>query len=427
MKRNILKKLFIFLMAIMLVLPVFSGLEVQAAAKPSLSETKKVIAIGTYGYAGETTPAFSERLGKYSIHVQNSKKGATYTFTSSNKKVATVKASKTTGYLTGIKAGTTTITVKQKLKGKTTTVGTCKVTVKNATVKASAETSKELLSVGTGTWFYSDGTEPICVIENMNPKATYTFVSNSKDFRMSQKLMSMPVWGDDFYVYAQTYTAKKAGTYTVTVKETYKKKTKTLGKIKVKVHDNGLREDNVTLPVGGDLNLQDLLKYYNGGWVVDCDEEDILEEGEPDWNGNPTVRAIKPGTAKLKFSYKDFEENKLGEQFGVCTVTVVEVKVADIRLEEEIINVCEDDQGYDPLNYKYTLITAPEDFYYNGEVTFTSSDEKVVSIGSEGTCQIEGAGTATVTITAGDVSKTVTVNVLTADEYYNLSDEEEDW
>ena len=404
-------------MAIMLVLPVFSGLEVQAAAKPSLSETKKVIAIGTYGYAGETTPAFSERLGKYSIQVQNSKKGASYTFTSSNKKVATVKASKTTGYLTGIKAGTTTITVKQKLKGKTTTVGTCKVTVKNATVKASAETSKELLSVGTGTWFYSDGTEPICVIQNMNPKATYSFVSNSKDFRMSQKMESMPVWGDDFYVYAQTYTAKKAGTYTVTVKETYKKKTKTLGKIKVKVHDNGLREDNVTLPVGGDLNLQDLLKYYNGGWVVDCAEEDILEPGEPDWNGNPTVHAIKPGTAKLKFSYKDYEKDTQGEQFGVCTVTVVEVKVTDIQLEKEIINVCEDDQGYDPLNYKYTLITDPEDFYYNGDVTFTSSDEKVVSISSEGTCQIEGAGTATVTITAGDVSKTVTVIVLTAVEY----------
>ena len=426
MKRNIFQKLFVFVMTMMLVLPVFGGLEVQAAAKPSLSETKKVIAIGTYGYAGETTPAFCERLGKYSINVQNSKKGASYTFTSSNKKVATVKASKTTGYLTGIKAGTTTITVKQKLKGKTTTVGTCKVTVKNATVKASSETSKELLSVGIGTWFYSDDTQPICVIENMNPKATYTFVSNSKDFKMSQKLMNMPVWGDDFYVYAQTYTAKKAGTYTVTVKETYKKKTKTLGKIKVKVHDNGLQKENVTLPVGGDLNLQDLLKYYNGGWIVEWDEEDILEPGEPDWNGNPTARAIKPGTAKLKYYYC-FEEGKLEEQIGVCTVTVVDVKVTDIQFEEDVINVCEDDQGYDPLNYKYTLVTDPEDFYYNGDVTFTSSDEKVVSISSEGTCQIEGAGTAAVTITVGDVSKTVTVNVLTSDGYYKLDDDEEDW
>ena len=425
MKRNIFKKLFVFMMAMILVLPVFSGLEVQAAAKPSLSETKKVIGIGTHGYAGPTTPAFCERLGKYCINVENSKKGASYTFTSSNKKVATVKASKTTGYLTGIKAGTTTITVKQKLKGKTTTVGTCKVTVKNATVKASGETAKELLSVGVGTWHYSDGTEPICVIENMNPKATYTFVSNSKDFKMSQELMNMPVWGDDFYVYAQTYIAKKAGTYTVTVKETYKKKTKTLGKIKVKVHDNGLQKENVTLPVGGDLNLQDLLKYYNGGWIVEWDEEDILEPGEPDWNGNPTVHAIKPGTAKLKYYYS-FEEGKLEEQIGVCTVTVVEVKVADIRFEEEIINVCEDDKGYDPLDYKYTLVTDPEDFYYNGDVTFTSSDEKVVSISSEGTCQIEGAGTAAATIKAGDVSKTVTVNVLTSDEYYKL-DDDEDW
>lgn len=288
--------------------------------KNYIKETKKVIAIGTYGYAGETTPAFYERFGKYSINVQNSKKGASYTFTSSNKKVATVKTSKTTGYLTGL----------------------------------------------------------------------------------------------------------KAGTYTVTVKETYKKKTKTLGKIKVKVHDNGLQKETVTLPVGGDLNLQDLLKYYNGGWTVTWDEEDILEPGEPDWNGNPTVRAIKPGTANLKYYYC-FEEGKLAQQIGVCTVTVVDVKVTDIQFEEEVVNVCEDDQGYDPLNYKYTLVTDPEDFYYNGDVTFTSSDEKVVSISSEGTCQIEGVGTADVTITAGDVSKTVTVNVLTSEEYYNLDDVEEDW
>lgn len=427
MKRNIFKKLFVFMMALMLVLPVFSGLEVQAAAKPSLSETKKVIGIGSYGeyVNGYPAPYYSKKFTKYQISVVNSKKGATYTFSSSNKKVATVKGSKTTGYITGVKAGTAKITVKQKLKGKTTVVGTCTVTVKNASAKASEETAMSLLSVGAGAYYSSDGSDAICLITNRNPEAKYTFESNSKNFEMNEIKTDNTSWGDSYFIFGQSYIAKEPGTYTVTVKETYKKKTKTLGKIKVKVHENGLQKENVTLPVGGDLNVQDLLKYYNGGWMVEWDEEDILEPGEPDWNGNPIARAIKPGTAKLKYYYC-FEEGKLEEQIGVCTVTVVDVKVTDIQFEEEVINVCEDDQGDDPLYYKYTLITDPEDFYYNGDVTFTSSDEKVVSISSEGTCQIEGAGTAAVTITAGDVSKTVTVNVLTSEEYYNL-DDDEDW
>ena len=427
MKRNIFKKLFVFMMALMLVLPVFSGLEVQAAAKPSLSETKKVIGIGSYGeYVNEyPAPYYSKKFTKYQISVVNSKKGATYTFSSSNKKVATVKGSKTTGYITGVKAGTAKITVKQKLKGKTTVVGTCTVTVKNASAKASEETAMSLLSVGAGAYYSADGSDAICLITNRNPEAKYTFESNSKNFEMNEIKTDNTSWGDSYFIFGQSYIAKEPGTYTVTVKETYKKKTRTLGKIKVKVYENALQEENLTVSLGQTLNLKNQLKYYNDGWWVVCDEDDIIKEGEPDWYGNPTVRATKPGTAKLKYYYC-FEEGKLEEQIGVCTVTVVDVKVTDIQLEEETINVSEYDIGSDPLRNKYELITDPSDLWYYGDVTFTSSDEKVVSINSEGNCQIEGLGTAAVTITAGDVSKTVTVNVLTSEEYYNL-DDEEDW
>ncbi len=82
---------------------------VSAAAKPTLSAEAKTISVGD----------------KTTLTVKNKPAKATYSFTSSNKKVATVTKS---GAVTGKKVGTTTITCNVKNGSKTTKL-TTKITV----------------------------------------------------------------------------------------------------------------------------------------------------------------------------------------------------------------------------------------------------------------------------------------------------------
>jgi ribosomal protein S18 acetylase RimI-like enzyme len=67
-----------------------------------------------------------------------------------------------------------------------------------------------------------------------NCDATYTFTSDSKNFVVKETIKKDP-GSNGVYIVAQTYTAKKPGTYTVTVKETYNKKTRVVGKVEYEV------------------------------------------------------------------------------------------------------------------------------------------------------------------------------------------------
>lgn len=151
---------------------------VQGASKPSI-EAK--MTIGTGSLVGNFD-FYSPVNDKYVLEVSNAVKGATYSFTSSNAKIVSVKGSGTKAFLTGLKAGTATITCNQKLKGKTTKVGTCTVTVKNATVHQ--DTIPEL---PLGTYSGKGALE----ILYRNNDATYTYVSNSKNFQCKKGLRSL--------------------------------------------------------------------------------------------------------------------------------------------------------------------------------------------------------------------------------------------
>lgn len=112
--------------------PAFNAKYVQAASKPKLNKSSMTIPVGkikkgVWWYKDGIDYDEAEALT-----VKNKQKGASYTFASSNTKV--VKISKNGGYLTGVSKGTATITCKQTYKNKTTVVGTCKVTVKDASV-----------------------------------------------------------------------------------------------------------------------------------------------------------------------------------------------------------------------------------------------------------------------------------------------------
>lgn len=75
----------------------------------------------------------------YLVNVIGKEKNATYNFTSSNKKIATVSDK---GLIRGIKEGTATITVSSTISKKTTKVGTLSVTVKKAPAPTPTPTPK---------------------------------------------------------------------------------------------------------------------------------------------------------------------------------------------------------------------------------------------------------------------------------------------
>lgn len=126
--KNFFKKALVILLALVLAIPTVNGVEVKAASKPTLSQKKKTIGLGS---GSEYEP--------YSIRVENAVEGAKYVFKSKNKDVVTVKKAGTECYLTGVSTGTAKIQVKQKLDGKTTKIGTCKVTVVGASVPETVE------------------------------------------------------------------------------------------------------------------------------------------------------------------------------------------------------------------------------------------------------------------------------------------------
>ena len=100
MKTNFFKKAIVLLLALVLAIPVVIGVETKADEKPQLSDTEMTIGRGSYGMPSDDF-VYHKKNDRYILSVENSKKGATYTFKSSDKKVVTVKTNKsgTKGYL----------------------------------------------------------------------------------------------------------------------------------------------------------------------------------------------------------------------------------------------------------------------------------------------------------------------------------------
>lgn len=285
------------------------------------------------------------------LSVKNKIKGATYQFTSSNSKV--VKISKAGGYLTGVKAGSATITCTQTYKNKKITVGKCKVTVKNATLIS----EDAVLPVGSGGFDLADyysSSDAMFTIAYRNPKATYTVTSDSSNFTINEKKYDASSAKDvtdndeykavlkDYigkrYFYGYQFKAEKAGTYTITVKETYNKKTKTLGSFKVEVKDASIAEPNVELLVDNYINVFNLLNYTNASSLYYFEIKDY-DKTNPENNvldliqdeSSLYLHGNKTGTGEVIIR----EGSEQGTVIGTVTVVVAEAPCESITLESE--------------------------------------------------------------------------------------------
>ena len=313
MKTNVFKKIMVVLLALVITIPFMNCLEAKADEKPYLSsdesegyETEEMtIGIGSYG-TYHSDFSYSKK-DKYKIVVVNSKKKATYTFTSSDKKVVTVKKDKNIGYLTGVKAGKATITVKQKLNGKTTTIGKCKVIVEKATVDVGFSAS-----IGKGSTY-------LCMMSYINPEAKYTYECKDKNFS-AKDVRVEDTENEGFYYIRQECNIKKAGLYTVTVKETYNKKTRTLGKVEIYVPEV-IEEAEQSVSKGEELGLW---INYQGDYTYEVIAgKDLVKVSEDEYGGT-YVKALKLGEVKVKFWSYDKKTKKKGKALGTFIITITE-------------------------------------------------------------------------------------------------------
>ena len=431
-------KLKLVLMAILLMFSVIAvnqgitGVTVAQAAtkKASISTTKMTIPVGKLKSGIYWTEIKTwDRGVAQKLTVKNSVKGATYSFTSSDKKVVTI--GKDGGYLTGVSAGTATITCKQTYQKKTTVVGTCKVTVKKASMIAyndlgsDGDLGNPVVAVGDGvydmySWFA--GMDAFYYIGYRNPSAKYTFKSNSADFTMEEVKYSdketAEFAGVD-YSYGYKYTAKKAGVYTITVQETYNKKSTKLGSFKVEVKDTYVEKDEIQLRMGDSTGIFSYV-YYSKANTIYYFKVENYDESKPESNvvgleyedydtekSNLLLFGQVPGTATVTVR----EGSETGEVIGTLKVKVYEAVCEEIVLESNELTTYVGDEYF----YIYYDL---EPYDTTDKVTIESDNTEILMVkysDEEGWVYSPlKAGTANVTIKCG--TKTAVVKVTVTEE-----------
>lgn len=368
------------------------SLSINAAttvAKPSIAATAK---IGTGSFYGNND-YYSKTSDKYSLSVSNTVKNATYSFTSSNTKILEVKASGTKVYLTGLAAGTATITCNQKLNGKTTKVGTCKVTVMNSTLY---ENFVPELSIGTKSLALAE-------YNYRNNDAVYTYVSDSKNFSITESFSTF----DDMQFIKQTYTAKAAGTYNITIKETFNKNTRVVGKLQFVVKNPSVDKD-YSLEMGTETNAYEIMnnEKVGGNYLFVSEDSSIVEVAMKGLNTNLLTKKV--GTTKINV-YDNTKTADASKLIGTCSIIVQEVELDELCYDFSKTEVYLDD---DTITVEVSK--SPENA--PGTIEVISSDPKVakVSTNEDGVFKITSvsAGTVTITIKCGDITETETITVI---------------
>ncbi|MDD3173207.1 MAG: Ig-like domain-containing protein [Herbinix sp.] len=310
---------------------------------------------------------------------------AKYKYKSSNTKIAKVDQY---GSVTGVSIGKTTISVTETYKGKTTKVGSITVNV----VKAKLATKEQEVPV-------SDYTYSEVVIDYKNPKATYKYSSTNTNIVKVDK---------NSYI-----IGVKEGTTTISVSETYNKKTTKLGTLTVNVVGPSISLESKSIDIG--INSSNYLtsiisiKYQNWEANYTCESADssiVYANSEIDQWGVTSlkIQGVSLGMTQLTV-YEEF--NGVKRKIGNVNVTVKEFPVTSFEFSPYYFDdeagvltrtyYIGDDNYWDSLRYNLSI----EPYNATTPITFTSSNENVITVDSNGYVTIVGKGTATITATCG--------------------------
>ena len=313
---------------------------------------------------------------------------AQYTYKSSNSKIVSVDEY---GNLEGKKLGKTKVSVTETYKGEKRKLGSYTVNVINSKL-SKKETEVGVTGSTVGEFF----------IFGYNSKAKYSYKSSDK------KIVTVDEYG---YI-----TGVKEGSAKVTISETYNKKTRNVGSLKVKVVGSSIDKDynKVEMGVTHQTPLTDLvfINNCNHGAEYTCTFEDesivsgdYIEEQEGYKYFNIIGKEV--GSSKITV-YVDYKGVK--KKVGDVTVTVKEYPVTDLELypyyfdtiDDKLTNIYYLGEDYTDNSLKYTVDVEP--YNTTTPITYSSSDETVITVNEAGIVTPIMEGTATITITCGSFS-----------------------
>lgn len=286
--------------------------------------------------------------------------------------------------------GTAKITVNQKYKGKTTKIDTVKVTVKKAKLYSEDTKQNNGYYVSAQPGYISKKSpeefpKPKLWVQYANPKAKYAFYSDSDDLVISKDGVVTEV--------------KKSGRANLIVKETYKGKTRTLGKIPMELKNptyNG--EDIIQLNIGDKFDFhgdewfgeprllqavgrydffysneaksdEEIVDFVNSSSESKDDDADdviklIKENGK--WEGQ--FLAQTEGTLNCVLLQWNYLEQKYDQVFGRFQIKVSDAsKLTDLQFPWEREKVKEDLDNEDQYTYNKETNSLDADLYTNYE------------------------------------------------------------
>lgn len=288
------------------------------------------------------------------------------TWSSSNKSVATVSKS---GKITAKKPGKTVITVKTKSGGYK---ATCTVTVKKFVKLKSFKLKKSSVTINDGK--------------------SYTLKAVFSPSNASNKNVTWKSSNTDIATVSSKGVVKavKPGTVTITCKskETGKTVKCTVKVKKVKVKKVLFAEKTYTVKHNGSLQLKALISPTNA-----TNKKIKWKSSHPEFvkvNSKGKVTGLKLGKdATITATSVD------GKYIASCRVKVEKVSVTALKLNKNSASVYTG--GTVTLAPKFTP-AKPSD----SKVTWTSSDTKIATVGTDGVVKALREGTAVITCTASD-------------------------
>ena len=314
------------------------------------------------------------------IEVSGAPSKAKITYSSNKKSVATVSSK---GVVKGVSVGKAKITVKQTYKGKTKKLKTLTVQVRNAKIDKSNYVEGDLWIGAQPGWVSNNNPVDVSeynVLSFKNPKAKYTYYTDNKDLVMDKNGKATEV--------------KNSGVAEITVKETYKNKTRKVGTFSLILKDpEYVGEDTLKIYQGQKDNVSDYISacgpfvfYWND---KDFTDEEALEDDNgadsvvsddvfelvTDKDGNCIVKGKNPGIRYVALIQYNYLTEKFDKVFARFKIEVVDTSKAN---KISFPWTGEDDEA----SYVHRLDEDDTDYvgvyldteYYSGSYQVTSSD-----------------------------------------------------
>lgn len=304
------------------------------STKVAMNKTSASINVGkTYTLKGTMSPSNTTDTMKWS---------------SSNTKIAKVSSA---GVVTAVAKGTATITVKTT-SGKS---ATCKVTVKVPSTKVSV--SKTSVSINKGKTYTLKGT--------MSPGNTTDTLKWSSSNTKVAKVSSSGV-----------VTAVEKGTATITVKATSGKSATCKVTVKIPSTKVALGKASISIYKGKTYTLKGTLTPGNSTDTLKWSSSNTKSASV---SSSGVVKGISAGTSTITVKTSSGKT-------ATCKVTVKEIKATSVKFESGEINLISGQ------SVKVGITVLPANT--TDDITWSSSDESIVRVSSDGTISAGKEGEA---------------------------------